>query len=287
MEQRRIGDTKVSAIGLGGMPMSVRETNDEALGIKTIHQAIDSGITLIDTADAYTPDDAPIGHNEELIARAIASHGSDAGQILVATKGGMTRDGSDWGTDGRPESIRKACEGSLRRLGVEAIGLYQHHRPDPDVPYAETIGAFKDLIDDGLIVRAGVSNADPEQIETAHDTLGDGLVSVQNQFSPKFRSSERELDLCAAKGIAFVPWSPLGGMRGAADLGSTFAVFGEVARKYDASPQQVCLAWQLAKSSVIIPIPGASRPESVTDSARAVELTLEKTDFDRLDSASS
>ncbi|MGH8966056.1 MAG: aldo/keto reductase, partial [Actinomycetes bacterium] len=271
MEQRRLGDTLVSAIGLGGRPMSVREENDEALGVRTIHEALDAGVTFIDTADVYTPDDAPLGHNEDLIARALATYGSDADDVLVASKGGMTRDGSDWDTDGRPEWIRKACEGSLRRLGVEAIGLYQHHRPDPDVPYAETIGAFRDLIDDGLIVRAGLSNADPEQIEIGRKILGDGLVAVQNQFSPKFRSSEPELELCAAEGIAFLPWSPLGGMSRAAELGSNFAVFGQVAKKYDVSPQQVCLAWQLAKSPAIVPIPGASRPESIADSARAVE----------------
>lgn len=284
MEQRKLGDISVSAIGLGGMPMSVRETNDEALGIETIHRALDGGVTLIDTADVYTPDDAPLGHNEELIAKALSSYGADTDHVLVATKGGMTRDGSDWGNDGSPGWIREACEGSLHRLGVEAIGLYQHHRPDPRVPYAETIGAFKDLLDDGLIVRAGLSNADPEQIEVAHDILGDGLVSVQNQFSPKFRSSEPELELCAAKGIAFLPWSPLGGMRAAPDLGSRFAVFAEVASKYDVSPQRVCLAWELARSPVVIPIPGASRPDSITDSLGAVELVLDRADVDRLDS---
>lgn len=283
MEQRRIGDLDVSAIGLGGMPMSVRETNDVELGVRTIHRALDEGITLIDTADVYTPDDAPLGHNEDLIARALREYGASTDHVLVATKGGMTRDGSHWGTDGRPEAIRASCEGSLRRLGVDAIGLYQHHRPDPDVPYAETIGGFKDLLDAGLVVRVGLSNADPDQIRTARGILGDGLVAVQNEFSPKFRSSEPELRLCEDLDIAFLPWSPLGGMREAGALGNTFAVFAQVAKEYDVSPQQICLAWQLAKSPVVIPIPGASRPESIADSAKAVTITLDKEDFERLD----
>jgi aryl-alcohol dehydrogenase-like predicted oxidoreductase len=283
MLQRRLGDIDVSAIGLGAMPMSVRENNDVTLGTRTIHRALDEGITLIDTADVYTPDDAPLGHNEELVAGALRSYGASTDHVLVATKGGMTRNGAEWGNDGRPEAIRRACEGSLRRLGVEAIGLYQHHRPDPEVPYAETIGAFKELLDDGLVVRVGLSNADPDQIHLGHEILGDGLVSVQNQFSPKFRSSEPELELCARMGIAFLPWSPLGGMREAGELGSRHAAFAEVAQRYGVSPQQVCLAWELASSPVVIPIPGASRPESVADSAQAVGVALTAEDLDRLD----
>ncbi|CAA9352688.1 MAG: Putative oxidoreductase [uncultured Nocardioidaceae bacterium] len=285
MQQRRVGDIEVSAIGLGGMPMSVRETNDVALGIRTVHRALDEGVTLIDTADVYTPDDAPLGHNEEVIAKALSSYGAAADDVLVATKGGMTRDGADWGTDGRPEALRAACEGSLRRLGVDAIGLYQHHRPDPEVPYAETMGGLKQLLDDGLIIRAGISNADPDQIRVAADVLGDGLVSVQNEFSPKYRDSEPELALCADLGIAFLPWSPLGGMSQAGELGDRFGVFAEVAKRYDVSAQQVCLAWQLAKSPVVLPIPGASRPESIADSVRAVELSLEPEDLEALDAA--
>jgi aryl-alcohol dehydrogenase-like predicted oxidoreductase len=285
MQQRRLGDTTVSALGLGGMPMSVRESNDEERGVATIHRALDEGITFIDTADVYTPDDRPPGHNEELIARALREYGGRTEHVLVATKGGMIRDGSHWGVDGRPDALRKACEQSLRRLGVEAIDLYQHHRPDPDVPYAETMGALRELLDDGMIVRAGISNADPEQIRTAVEVIGDGLVSVQNEFSPRFRSSEPELALCEELGLAFLPWSPLGGMREAGDLGSRFEAFAEVARRHDASAQQVCLAWELAKSVVMIPIPGASRPESVADSAQALAIVLKDDDFALLDAA--
>ena len=283
MDQRRIGDRTVGAIGLGGMPMSVRQRNDEELAVRTIHAALDAGVTLIDTADAYSVDEESFGHNEELIARALASYGSGAGDVLVATKGGHTRRGAAWELDGSPEYLRKACEESLRRLGVDAIGLYQHHRPDPEVDYAETLGGLKDLLDDGLVVRAGISNADSDQILLAREILGDGLASVQNEFSPRFRSSQPELDLCTALGIAFLPWSPLGGMRQAAELGDRFAPFTEVGAKYDVSAQQVALAWQLARSPVVIPIPGASRVESVRDSVAAADLTLEPEDLARLD----
>ena len=283
MDQRRIGDRTVGAIGLGGMPMSVRQRNDEELAVRTIHAALDAGVTLIDTADAYSVDEESFGHNEELIARALASYGSGAGDVLVATKGGHTRRGAAWELDGSPEYLRKACEESLRRLGVDAIGLYQHHRPDPEVDYAETLGGLKDLLDDGLVVRAGISNADSDQILLAREILGDGLASVQNEFSPRFRSSQPELDLCTALGIAFLPWSPLGGMRQAAELGDRFAPFTEVGAKYDVSAQQVALAWELARSPVVIPIPGASRVESVRDSVAAADLTLEPEDLARLD----
>ena len=283
MDQRRVGDRTVGAIGLGGMPMSVRERNDEELAVRTIHAALDAGVTLIDTAAAYSVDEESFGHNEELIARALASYGSGAGDVLVATKGGHTRRGAAWELDGSPEYLRKACEESLRRLGVDAIGLYQHHRPDPEVDYAETLGGLKDLLDDGLVVRAGISNADSDQILLAREILGDGLASVQNEFSPRFRSSQPELDLCTALGIAFLPWSPLGGMRQAAELGDRFAPFTEVGAKYDVSAQQVALAWELARSPVVIPIPGASRVESVRDSVAAADLTLEPDDLARLD----
>jgi aryl-alcohol dehydrogenase-like predicted oxidoreductase len=279
MEQRRLGNRTVGAIGLGGMPMSVREQNDEALGVRTIHAAIDAGVTLIDTADAYAVDASVFGHNEELIAKALATSGAGVEDVLVATKGGHTREGREWGLDGSREYLRRACEESLRRLGVEAIGLYQHHRPDPEVDYAETVGALKELLDAGLIVRAGISNADCEQIRLAHQVLGDGLAAVQNEYSPRFRSSRPELELCDELGIAFLPWSPLGGMKEAADLGDRFAPFTEVARKHGASPQQVALAWELAQSPVVIPIPGASRVESVLDSVAAADLELDAEDL--------
>ena len=274
MQTRRLGDAQVSAIGLGAMPLTTDRRPDEAQAIQTVHAALDAGVTLIDTADAYTPSDRGAGMNEEVVAKALSSYSGSTDDVVVATKGGHTRDGGDWGLNGRPDYLRGACEESLRRLQVEAIGLYQHHRPDPDVPYAETMGGLKQLHDAGLIQRAGISNADPDQIRLAADILGDALVSVQNQFSPKFRSSEPEIAVCDELGLAFLPWSPLGGMSQAKDLGEKYAAFADIARQRGVSPQQVCLAWQLALSDAIIPIPGASRPESILDSADATGLQL-------------
>jgi aryl-alcohol dehydrogenase-like predicted oxidoreductase len=275
MKQRRIGEMEVSAIGLGGMPMSIEGRPDEDRSIRTIHAALDAGITLIDTADAYHLYADEIGHNESLIARALASYGGDTSGVLVATKGGHLRPGDgSWTIDGSAQHIREACEASLKRLGVEAIGLYQHHRPDPTVPYEESIGAVRDLLDAGKIRMAGISNANPAQVRLANEILGGRLVSVQNQFSPAFRSSEPELALCHERGIAFLPWSPLGGISRAGALGGRFAEFARVAEAHGVSPQRVCLAWMLAKSPVVVPIPGASRPETIRDSAAAAELVL-------------
>ncbi|GAA2755969.1 aldo/keto reductase [Actinopolymorpha rutila] len=286
MQLRQLGDVQVSAIGLGGMPMSIEGRPDEARRLATIHAALDAGVTLIDTADAYHLHADEVGHNESLIAKALKSYGSDASDVLVATKGGALRPGDgSWTLDGSPEHLREACEASLRRLGVDAIGLYQFHRPDPKVPYAESVGAIRDLLDAGKIRMAGISNADPDQIRQAQEVLGGRLASVQNQYSPAFVSSRPELDLCDELGIAFLPWSPLGGISGAAELGSKFAAFEKVAREHDVSPQRVCLAWMLATSPVVIPIPGSSRPETARDSAAAADLTLTADEQAALDEA--
>lgn len=284
MRTRRLGDTSVSAIGLGGMPMSIEGRPDEARSLATIHAALDAGVTLIDTADAYHWHADEVGHNESLIAKALSTYGGDTSNVIVATKGGHLRPGDgSWTVDGSPAHLKQACEASLKRLGVDAIGLYQFHRPDPKVPYEESIGAIRDLLDEGKIVRAGISNANPDQIRQANEILGGRLVSVQNQFSPSFRSSEPELRLCHEMGIAFLPWSPLGGIGSARDLGSRYAAFAEVAAAHEVSPQQVCLAWMLAKSPVVIPIPGASRPETIRDSAAAADLELTDEEIRLLD----
>ncbi|MGA6161656.1 aldo/keto reductase [Amycolatopsis magusensis] len=286
MQTRRIGEIEVSAIGLGGMPMSVQGRPPEERSVATIHAALDAGVTLIDTADAYHLDASDPGHNESLIARALASYPGDTSAVLVATKGGHTRpaDGS-WALDGSPAHLKRAAEASLKRLGTEALGLYQFHRPDPAVPYAESVGALADLLDEGKIRYAGISNANPEQIRQANEILGGRLAAVQNEFSPAFRSSEPELELCTGLGIAFLPWSPLGGIAKASDLGSRFAPFAEVARAHEVSPQQVTLAWMLAKSPVLIPIPGSSRPETIRSSAAAVHLELSAEELAALDAS--
>ncbi|WP_434743058.1 aldo/keto reductase [Micromonospora sp. SH-82] len=286
MQQRRIGGVQVGAVGLGGMPMSIAGRPDTDRSVRTIHAALDAGVTFIDTADAYSLGSQDFGHNESLIAQALADHGGDTSGVLVATKGGHTRPSeSEWGLNGSPEYLRAACDASLARLGVDAIGLYQFHRPDPRVPYAESIGALRDLADAGKIRMAGISNADPDQIRQAHDILGDRLTAVQNQFSPEFRSSEKELRLCAELGLAFLPWSPLGGIGRAGDLGGRFRPFSEIAQARGVSPQQVCLAWQLALSPVVVPIPGASRPETIKDSAAAGDLTLDERELAALNAA--
>ncbi|MCO8275032.1 aldo/keto reductase [Actinoplanes sp. TRM 88003] len=283
MQSRRIGDVTVGAIGLGGMPMSIEGRPDEERSIRTIHAALDAGITLIDTADAYHIGADEVGHNESLIARALATYGGDTSGVLVATKGGHLRPGDgSWTVNGSPDYLRQACEASLKRLGVEAIGLYQYHRPDPKTDYADAVGAIRDLLDAGKIRMAGISNANPDQIRQAQEILGGRLVSVQNQFSPAFLSSEPELRLCDELGIAFLPWSPLGGISKASELGGQAEKFASVAERYGVSPQRVCLAWHLAKSPVVVPIPGASRPETIRDSAEAAELKLTADDLAEL-----
>jgi aryl-alcohol dehydrogenase-like predicted oxidoreductase len=285
MQQRTIGQQTVSAIGLGGMPMSIEGRPDRARSIAAVHASLDAGVTLIDTADAYHlgPDD--VGHNEELIAEALARWGSDTSDVLVATKGGHLRPGDgSWTLDGSPEHLREACDASLKRLGVEAIGLYQFHRPDPAVPYLESVGALGELLDAGKIRMAGISNADPDQIRASQDALGGRLVSVQNQYSPAFRSSLPELRLCEEMGLAFLPWSPLGGIGKAGDLGTNDA-FAAVAAAHGVSPQQVTLAWMLATAPNVVPIPGASRPETARDSAAAADLRLTDDELASLDAS--
>ncbi|RUQ99103.1 aldo/keto reductase [Labedella endophytica] len=280
MRTRTIGSHSVSAIGLGGMPMSIEGRPDRERSIATIHAAIDAGVTFIDTADSYHRDAGEVGHNEELIAEALASYGRDTSHILVATKGGALRPGDgSWTLDGRPEHLVEAAKASLARLGGDAIGLYQFHRPDPEVPYADSIGALALLLEDGVIEQAGISNATVEQIDEAHSILGGKLVSVQNQFSPRFLSSRTELEHSAALGLAFLPWSPLGGISNAAELAEQHAAFAEVAERHDVSPYQITLAWELSISSTVIPIPGASRPASITDSAAAADLDLSADDI--------
>jgi aryl-alcohol dehydrogenase-like predicted oxidoreductase len=281
-----VGTVPVGAVGLGAMPLSTkpdRPSPEEAATV--VHAALDAGVTLIDTADAYAHDEAEFGHNEELVARALATYGGDTSQVLVATKGGHTRQGSDWALDGTPSYLRRACEGSLRRLGVEAIDLYQLHRPDPATPWEESMGALRSLYDDGLIRMVGISNAGIAQIDAAREIVGPALVSVQNEFSPAHRSSADELGHCASVGLAFLPWSPFGGITSAKDLGSTAGAFAEVAAELGVSVYQVTVAWHLAQADVVLPIPGASRPQSIQDSAAGADLKLSPDQLARLDAA--
>ncbi|MHB8295993.1 MAG: aldo/keto reductase [Acidimicrobiales bacterium] len=280
---RTIGGSQVFPIGLGAMELSVGGRPSEAEAIRTVHAALERGVNLVDTADAYCMGPSEVGHNERLVGKALRSHGS-AANVLVATKGGHTRgeDGS-WGLDGRPQYLRSACEASLEALGVEAIGLYQFHRPDPAVAYEDSVGALAALLDEGKIRMAGISNASIAQIDIANEVLGGRLVSVQNEFSPRFRSSEAELHHCAELGIAFLPWSPLGGMGSAAELGSRHPEFARIAAGHGVSAQRVCLAWELAKADVVVPIPGCKRRETILDSAGAADLDLTPEELAALD----
>ena len=286
MQQRSIGNdtvgrVSVGAIGLGAMPLSTKEPRPSPSDAEaTVHAALDAGVTLIDTADAYSRDEAEFGHNEELVANALRSYGR--ADVLVATKGGHTRRGTDWDLDGSPAYLRRACEASLRRLHVDAIGLYQFHRPDPATPWEESMGAMRSLFDDGLVRMVGISNANIAQIDSAREILGDALVSVQNQFSPGWRSSADELAHCASVGLAWLPWSPFGGVGSAGSLDSQAPAFADVAQELGVSVYQATLAWHLAQADVVIPIPGASRPESIQDSAAAADLQLTGAQLDRL-----
>ena len=281
MPTRRLGGLQVSAIGLGEMQLSLAGRPDEAQAFRTVHAALDAGVTLIDTADAYCVDESDMGHGERLVAKALAAWPGDRDRVLVATKGGHTRPGGRWEVDGRPEHLRQACEASLRALGVEAIGLYQLHRPDPKVPFAESVGALAELKAAGKVRLVGLSNVSVDQINQARQLVE--VASVQNEFSPRFRRSEGELVFCAAQRIAFLPWSPLGGSHQSRDLGGRHRAFAEVADAHGVSPQQVALAWELAKAPVVIPIPGASRPETITDSLAAAGLRLSDDELARLD----
>ena len=204
--------------------------------------------------------------------------------MLLATKGGHVRtDGGGWGLDSSPEHLHEAVDASLKRLGVDQLALWQHHRPDPEVDYADVIGTLQEIHASGKVRMVGLSNADPAQIRLAHDVLGSALVSVQNQFSPAFRSSRPEIDVCAELGLAFLPWSPLGGLSDAKALAEKHPAFQEVADERGVSAQQVALAWELAQSPVVIPIPGAKRPRSIVDSAAAADLELTAEEIARLD----
>ncbi|MFB6811746.1 aldo/keto reductase [Streptomyces sp. NPDC056387] len=291
MQYRTIADTTVSAIGLGAMPLSIEHRPDETRAVATLHAALDAGVTLIDTADSYHWHADETGHNELLIARALARYGGDTSGVLVATKGGRGRPGDgSWTVDGRPEHLRRAAEASARRLAVDAIGLYQLHKPDPAVPWAESVGALRELLDAGTIRAAGISNVTTAQILEAHAILGDGLASVQNQYSPAVRDGETELQLSTRLGLAFLPWSPLGGISrssldGPSGPTSAGTAFHRVADDHGVSPQQIALAWLLARSPAVIPVPGAGRPASIADSAKAADLELTTEEMARLDAA--
>ncbi|HJC68722.1 MAG TPA: aldo/keto reductase, partial [Candidatus Brachybacterium intestinipullorum] len=212
---RRLGSLTVSALGLGAMPLSMGrgEPAPPERAMATIHAALDAGITLLDTADIYAPSWDTMGHNEKLVGEALRSWGGDRTAITVATKGGITRSKEGGGRDGSPAYLRRALEMSLAALGTDSVDLYYWHRPDRSIRYAEGVETLAGFQQEGLIREIGISNANIEEIDVAREVLGDGgLAAVQNEFSPSFfHTSRRELEHCGEHGIAFVPWSPLGG----------------------------------------------------------------------------
>lgn len=284
---RRIGSLTVSALGLGAMPLSMGRgepaPHDRAMA--TIHAALDAGVTLLDTADIYSPSWDTMGHNEKFVGEALRSWGGDRSAVSIATKGGITRSADGGGRDGSAAYLRSALEKSLTDLGVDSVELYYWHRPDRSIRYAEAVEALAAFQQDGLIREVGISNANTEEIDVALEVLGEGgLAAVQNEFSPTFfHTSRRELEHCAEHGIAFVPWSPLGGTGGgAAAVGERFPQIQRISESHGVSPQQVVLAWELSLGEHVIPIPGASRPESITDSAKAMTLELGAEDLEEM-----
>jgi aryl-alcohol dehydrogenase-like predicted oxidoreductase len=237
-----------------------------------VRRVVELGVNLIDTADSYGPH-----FSEQLIADALHPY-PDA--LVVATKGGLERSGpGQWSRNGRPEHLRAACEGSLRNLQVERIDLYQLHAPDPDVPYEESVGAMKELQDEGLIRHVGVSNVSLEQLEEARSIVE--VVSVQNRFNLADRSSAELVAVCERNGIGFFPWFPLA----AGDLVKPRGIVSEIAAEYDATPGQVALAWLLAYSPVMLPIPGTGSIAHLEENLAAARLRLTAEEIERLTDA--
>ena len=260
-----IGDRRVRRLGFGAMRLTgpgiwgPPADHDEAIAV--VRRAVELGVNLIDTADSYGP------HvSEELIAEALYPYPED---LLIATKGGMRRTGpNQWPRDGSPEHLREACEGSLRRLKLDTIELYQLHSPDAKVPYERSIGAVKELQDEGKIRHIGISNVSVEELEIAREIVE--VVSVQNRFNLTDRHSEDVLERCEELGMAFFPWAPIA--RG--ELAEPGGPVARIASRHNASPGQVALAWLLARSAAIVPIPGTSSVEHLEENLGAAELQL-------------
>jgi aryl-alcohol dehydrogenase-like predicted oxidoreductase len=282
---RMIGKTgvKVVSIGLGAMPLSLQARPDEATAIKVLHAAWDHGTQFIDTADAYCLDDQDMGHNERLIAKALAGwDGRD--KIRVATKGGCQRPGGDWTVNGDPAYLRRACESSLRNLKVKTIFLYQLHAPDHKY-FEESVGELAKLQREGKILHIGISNVNLSQLRIAQGIAR--IESIQNRFNP-FEKRDWENGLiraCEEEGLTFISHSPVGGHMGHLKR-RDHPLLGELAQKYGVSTYCVMLRWHLQKSECILPIPGASKISSATDSLQALKFKLEAEDIERIEAVS-
>ncbi|MDO4913068.1 MAG: aldo/keto reductase [Bifidobacteriaceae bacterium] len=273
---RELGPFHTTAVGLGEMPLTIENNLGHEMGIKTIHAALDAGCRHIDTAWAYYCSGGEEQTGEKLVREALGTWDGPREEVLVATKVGHYRNFTDgkptWGKDSQPEHLIARAKESALALGVDTIELLYHHRPDPNVPYNESIEAIKQLIDEGVAKYAGISNASVEQIDIAQSILGDHLIAVQNQYSPIYRETEDTLEHCKKLDLAFICWSPLGGFRKPKDE-AKFDPFRAIAQKRGVSYQRVVLAWELAKGDNVFVIPGAHRPETICDSLQELELT--------------
>ncbi len=260
------GDLTVNRLGFGAMRVTGRGVwgeppdRDEAKAV--LRRVVELGVNFIDTADSYGPD-----VSEELIAEALAPYPDD---LVIATKGGLERSGpGQWPVNGHPDHLRDACEGSLRRLGLEQIPLYQLHRPDPKVPLEDSVGALVELKSQGKIRHIGLSNVNERQLRQAERLTP--IVSIQNRFNVADRGSEGLVDLCEQEQITFLPWAPIQDLRGQRAV-------RRIAERHGASPTQVVLAWLLARSPAILPIPGTGSLGHLEENvaAAALELTGEE-----------
>jgi pyridoxine 4-dehydrogenase len=267
------GDLEVRRLGFGAMRITgdgIWGPPDDLDNAKAVlRRVLELGVNLIDTADSYGPE-----VSENLIAEAL--HPYPEG-LLIATKGGLRRTGpGEWPTDAAPDRLRECIEGSLRRLRVDRIDLYQLHRPDPKVPLEDSLGALKDAQDEGKIRHIGVSNVSVEELERARAVVD--VVTVQNRYNLVDRHAEDVLDACDAAGIGFIPWFPLA----TGDLARPGGPLEELARSHDATPGQLAIAWLLARSPVVLPIPGTASLEHLEENVAAGELRLQPEERDRL-----
>ena len=278
------GAPEVAAVGFGGMPLSIAGRPDEAAALRTIHAALDGGVTLLDTADVYCHDEHDIGHNERLFAKALASWPHNRSAVIVATKGGMTRHGGGWQQNAHPTHLRAACDRSLRALGVERIDLYQLHAPDPQIPFVESVGVLAELQRGGKIRWIGLSNVSVEELEAAMSIVP--IVTVQNRLNPFFREAVREgvVAACARMHIGFLAYSPVGGGRLNKKLPAHPALT-PIAQRHGVSPHAVVLAWVIAQGGTVIPIPGARTIEHAGDSLTAANVVLSAEELDAIDRA--
>ncbi len=274
----------VTTVGFGGMPLSIRDRPDDQASLAVLRAVLDAGVTLIDTADVYCLSDQDIGHNERLIARAMNEWSGNVETVIIATKGGLTRPDGRWERNGRPEHLRRACDRSLKALGVDRIDLYQLHAPDPDVPFDESVEMLAELRKAGKIRWVGLSNVSVEQIEQARAIVP--IQTVQNRLNPFFREALRDgvVEYCGEQGIGFLAYSPVGGGRLNKKLPEHPALT-PIAARHGVSTHVVTLAWVLSRGESVFVIPGARTTAHATDSLRASTLDLEPDDVRAIDEA--